>query len=187
MHTRKLDRRVYRTRVELLAAFRNLVLERGYDKIRVADISDRADVGRSTFYEHFESKHDILEHSLTALLRVLAETIGAPYAAERFRRVIEHFWENRSGARSLLSGATGQVVSRLLSELIKERLALLSISLPEVKPVIPLDFIASHLARIQLALITAWLLDDAWCPPRVLAQALHASTNASASALLNTA
>jgi AcrR family transcriptional regulator len=187
MHSRNSDRRVHRTRLELLAAFRELVFERDYDKIRITDISDRADVGRSTFYEHFESKDDILEHSLTALLKVLADAIGAADVSQRFQGVIEHFWENRSGARSMLSGTTRQVVTRLLSGLIKERLGLLSGNLSDSRPLIPLDYIASQLAETQLALFGAWLLGNAWCSPAALAQALHVSTNASASALLNKA
>lgn len=181
-----MNRRVQRTRLELLAAFRNLVFERAYDKIRVADISRKADVGRSTFYEHFESKNDILEHSLIALLTVLAEAIGQPQVPENLRSLCEHFWENRSAARPMLSGATRCVVSQLLSELVKERLALLLSSTPGATPLLPLDFIASHLAENQLALIDSWLTGGC-CSPEAFAHALHATTNASASALLNRA
>src|SRR5262249_7239093 len=50
------DRRVRRTRELLRGAFRELIHEKGYDRITVQDILDRADVGRSTFYAHYRDK-----------------------------------------------------------------------------------------------------------------------------------
>lgn len=44
------DRRVNRTRRLLQQAFVELLCERGYDRITVRDIVDRANVGRSTFW-----------------------------------------------------------------------------------------------------------------------------------------
>lgn len=58
--TQKQDRRVRRTKKLLKDALIELILEQGYDSITVQDILDRADVGRSTFYAHFNSKDDLL-------------------------------------------------------------------------------------------------------------------------------
>ncbi|MEV4312714.1 TetR/AcrR family transcriptional regulator [Actinocrispum sp. NPDC049592] len=54
------DRRVRRTRERLQEALVALVLEKSYQKVTVQDILDRADVGRSTFYTHYQSKDDLL-------------------------------------------------------------------------------------------------------------------------------
>ena len=54
------NRQVRKTRAALLDAFGRLVLERGYADIRIADVIRQANVGRSTFYEHFRSKDDLL-------------------------------------------------------------------------------------------------------------------------------
>ncbi|MAU01652.1 MAG: hypothetical protein CL608_31325 [Anaerolineaceae bacterium] len=57
---RKTDRRVQRTRKLLQEALVSLILEKRYDKITVQEIIDRANVGRSTFYAHFQDKEDLL-------------------------------------------------------------------------------------------------------------------------------
>ena len=54
------DRRVRRTRRLLRDALVSLVLERGYAGITVEDITDRADLGRATFYSHYTDKDDLL-------------------------------------------------------------------------------------------------------------------------------
>ncbi|MBL7257177.1 TetR/AcrR family transcriptional regulator [Paractinoplanes lichenicola] len=50
------DRRVRRTRAALRQAMVELVVERGYDRVTVRDVLDRADIGRSTFYAHYRDK-----------------------------------------------------------------------------------------------------------------------------------
>ena len=69
------DRRVRRTRELLRGAFLSLIAEKGYDRITVQDILDRADVGRSTFYAHYRDKEDLLRGGF--------EDISAALAAER--------------------------------------------------------------------------------------------------------
>jgi AcrR family transcriptional regulator len=75
------DRRVRRTRELLRSAFLSLILEKGYDRITVQDILDRADVGRSTFYAHYRDKEDLLHAGF--------EDIRAALAAERNAREAE--------------------------------------------------------------------------------------------------
>ncbi len=56
----KEDRRVRRTRESLHKALISLALEKNYDSITVQEVLDRADVGRSTFYTHFQSMDELL-------------------------------------------------------------------------------------------------------------------------------
>ncbi len=57
------DRRVRRTRDLLHRSLMALILEKGYGRVTVQDILDRADVGRSTFYTHYQNKDDLLVES----------------------------------------------------------------------------------------------------------------------------
>jgi AcrR family transcriptional regulator len=54
------DRRVQRTRRMLHKGLMSLILEKKYEDITVPDILDRADVGRSTFYMHYQGKDELL-------------------------------------------------------------------------------------------------------------------------------
>lgn len=68
-----LDRRAQRTREGLLDALRALLPAHGYERLTIQQLLDRADVGRATFYAHFESKDDLLRTSLEQLRRYLVE------------------------------------------------------------------------------------------------------------------
>src|SRR3954468_20461121 len=53
------DRRVVKTRTAINQGLMDLVAEREYDDIPVGDIIGRADVGRSTFYQHYQNKDEV--------------------------------------------------------------------------------------------------------------------------------
>jgi AcrR family transcriptional regulator len=54
------QRRRMRTQEKLKKATFDLLLEEGYDEITIQKITDRADLGRATFYIHFKDKEDIV-------------------------------------------------------------------------------------------------------------------------------
>ena len=56
-----MDRRKNKTRKAIFAAFEEVISEKRYEQITVQDIIDRADIGRTTFYAHFETKDSVLE------------------------------------------------------------------------------------------------------------------------------
>ncbi len=61
----------------LRQAFVELLNEKPYEKIKISEITSRADLARSTFYAHFETKDELL----TSYLREIAETYVAGYTA----------------------------------------------------------------------------------------------------------
>lgn len=64
---RKVDRRVERTRTLLREALLSLIREKGFEALSVQEIIDRANVGRATFYTHFDNKEDLLLTGLEGL------------------------------------------------------------------------------------------------------------------------
>jgi len=57
---KKTDRRIERMKKLIQEALISLMLEQSYESITVQEIIDRANVGRATFYKHFENKEDLL-------------------------------------------------------------------------------------------------------------------------------
>lgn len=76
--TRKIDRRVARTKETLTNAFIQLVKDKGYSHVTVKDIVDFADYNRTTFYVHFESKEDLAKELLQNKLTEFAIEFKKP-------------------------------------------------------------------------------------------------------------
>lgn len=76
--TEKLDRgarRKARTREKLLIASKNLLASKGLHSISIQSITEAADVGLGTFYNHFESKSDVLNAIAEDYLRRYIEEL----------------------------------------------------------------------------------------------------------------
>ena len=56
-----MDRRQRKTREAIFKAFANLLSKKDFNQITVGEIIDDADVGRATFYSHFETKDFLLK------------------------------------------------------------------------------------------------------------------------------
>ena len=60
MKRKRLDRRVIRTRQLLRDALVSLILEQDYETIKIQNITDKANLGRATFYIHYRDKEELL-------------------------------------------------------------------------------------------------------------------------------
>ncbi|MRW84019.1 TetR family transcriptional regulator [Pseudoduganella sp. FT26W] len=75
------DRRQTKTRAALHNAFRSLLRGQGYDELTVGAVAETANVGRSTFYEHYRTMDDLLRASIQARAGVRAGTADCRPAA----------------------------------------------------------------------------------------------------------
>ena len=94
-----MDRRAARTRAALIEAFNHLALNHRKN-IRVADIVALANVGRSTFYEHYKSADDIHLQAMPRPFAILADAAAGMGDEARLTGLLRHFWENRQLART---------------------------------------------------------------------------------------
>jgi len=70
------DRRSQRTQQALMEALLALLAEKHYDEISINEIVDRANVGRSTFYAHFQTKDELLTSGFERALALLAQHVS---------------------------------------------------------------------------------------------------------------
>lgn len=117
MGNKPLDRRIQKTLHSLQNALVELISEKGYDAVTIQEILDRANVGRSTFYAHFENKDQLLRSLLTRLNERFEEGIrqlvaeNADYEAHSAHmpfRALQFVEQNRVLFKSMLDGQSGQ-------------------------------------------------------------------------------
>jgi AcrR family transcriptional regulator len=184
MPAKNRDRRIERTRQALLGAFAQFVFEgRRYDRIRIADLIERAGVGRSTFYEHYRNKDEILAESIRHPFALLAGAVEANADMARLRGVLAHFRENRVAARTILTGSARRRVARVLAGMIEERLRARARKRGFVATPASLGIGAAALAEGYIATIGAWLLGETGHDEAALAQTLFRIAQATATEL----
>ena len=82
-----MDRRQARTRQAIIDAFVNLLDKSSYEKISVKEIIDTANVGRSTFYSHFETKDDLACQICNNLFEHIFSHVIPPCSTHNFSEV----------------------------------------------------------------------------------------------------
>ena len=176
------DRRVERTRQALFGAFFEIVLSRPYDEITVDEIIARAGIGRSTFYEHFKGKDEILAESVRHPFAILADAMRAQDNTVDLVALLAHFWENRAVAPTMFKGTARTVITGALVELIEERFKQDRVGSPNPL-IVPPRLAATQIAESLLAPITAWVLGEVECTKPALARALRQTATAILAAL----
>jgi AcrR family transcriptional regulator len=159
----KSDRRSRRSRRLIVDALLALLREKRYDRITVQEITDRADVGRTTFYAQFRSKEDVLVSEIERVLGQLHEqqlgSVEEPAdqllpSAGFFRHVEETQAFYPALVRGLASDPHYQVVHRFLRDYATRQLALVAGS-RELD--VPLEIVADYMAGAFLTLVHWWL------------------------------
>jgi AcrR family transcriptional regulator len=123
---RAVDRRIQRTRQLLHGSLMGLIQEKGFEGLSVQDIIDRANVGRATFYAHFDSKEDLLASGIENLRESLKERQRQARSAggsdERLfafgRELFTHANEHRTVFRAMVGKRSGAVVQQLLQKML---------------------------------------------------------------------
>ncbi|GAP05952.1 transcriptional regulator, TetR family [Anaerolinea thermolimosa] len=173
----RLDRRVTRTRRHLREALMQLILEKGYDAVTIEDITERAELGRTTFYLHYRDKEDLLLESIEATAQELYQQIypekglqglSSPQEGlHAIERVFTHAAANSLLYRIILKGgAASKVRHTILNFLSEAALPIFERNLPHpgVFPV-PLKAVSSYFAASLLGFLTWWLEEDIPYPP----------------------
>ena len=113
------DRRVERTQRELHEALISLIIERGWDRVSVQEICDRANVGRSTFYLHFADKDELLLEGLEGLYASMDAVRSTAKGKFAFAEALfEHAQEHLRLFRAVVGKKSGQVVLRRFREVV---------------------------------------------------------------------
>lgn len=168
------DRRVKRTRRALQDALIHLILEKGYQAVTIEEITDQADLGRTTFYLHFKDKEDLFIHAIDticedfiqeheALLTLVDDPPNtAPHQQlspdERILfHIFSHAQENAALYQVMLRGEGGGKASQRFSDIIKDETIKRLENVPHLQIKVPLEVFAVFFSGTLIEMVTWWL------------------------------
>jgi AcrR family transcriptional regulator len=160
------QRRVARTKAAIEDAFVQLVLERGYDRVSVEDITDRADLARATFYAHYPNKQavqfSVFNRLTEDLVQRLASQGGPPTVVHRdaISAAYQQAAELPDLYRACLSDARTRqahlsTLSRYAEENFQDRLKALG-----QQPRVPVPLMARAFVGAHVTVLEAWLAGE---------------------------
>jgi len=163
----KSDRRTHRTRERLQKALMELIAEQGYDAITIQDIVDRAELGRTTFYLHYNSKDELFMSCHEAIVRefhlgllhpLSREELLSPEIPPQMALAYEHLEQGRASLYPIFQGKDSQILLRQIRDRsareIEDNLRRV---FGEAESNVPLDMLANYLVGAQIALMQWWL------------------------------
>lgn len=74
---KKEDLRVIKTKISIKESFIELVKKKGFNKVSVTDIVQKANINRNTFYLHYEDKEDLIKKLLDDSAMKIESFLGA--------------------------------------------------------------------------------------------------------------
>jgi AcrR family transcriptional regulator len=98
---RKSDARSRRTHQRLGMALLELICQKPIDEVTVQEVLDQASVGRSTFYQHFRDKNDLLLSQLEVFLEIMSTMLCVRREASRRIVPITEMFEHIGGQNRL--------------------------------------------------------------------------------------
>lgn len=164
-----MDRRQRKTREAIFNAFTQLLSKKDFNQITVGEIIEIADVGRATFYSHFETKDFLLKEFCKELFCHIFDTQNNENHSHRhifdcdgtdstFLHLFRHLQKNDNNILTLLSSQNNELFLRYfrsnLEVLIESQLSLFE---SHKRDGIPDSFWKNHIIATFVETLKWWV------------------------------
>ncbi|MBQ8896232.1 MAG: TetR/AcrR family transcriptional regulator [Clostridia bacterium] len=164
-----MDRRQRKTRDAIFNAFSRLLSKKNYNQISVQEIIDEANVGRTTFYAHFETKDFLLKSLCEELFDHIIDTaMGMPHSHSRltcgleadsvFLHLLRHLQENDLNILALLSSENNEIFLRYFKSNLKKLIVSQYAEKGRLKKSnLPEDYLVNHISSSFVEAVSWWI------------------------------
>ena len=172
-----MDRRQQKTRKAIFDALGTLLERKRFENITVQEIIDEANIGRSTFYAHFETKDDLLKEMCTDIFQHIFNdrlpqeadhdySTGSPNLELKLGHILYHLRESKGNLKGILDGESGELFMRFLKKYFRD---LFERYKKDFSADIPADFLLHHLSASFAEAVKWWMTEDTKHSPEEVA------------------
>ena len=175
-----MDRRQIKTRKAIFNAFIELLSKKSFDKITVEEIINLAEVGRATFYAHFETKDFLLKDLCAELFTHLFESeneiasnknnlFNCDISDTLFLHLFKHLKRNDNNITKLLVSKSNNLFFDYFKGELKEMITKQVARFIDKKPkIVPDDFWINHITTVFVETLKWWLQNDMRESPEII-------------------
>ena len=160
-----MDRRQKKTRKAVFEAFTGLLAVKSYSNISVQEIIDAANIGRSTFYAHFETKDELLRALCTEIFEhVFSDDLHAEETHDFSSRkkdleaevtyILYHLNDSHRYLMSILSCESGEMFMKYFKEYLAQ---LFSGELVRHRSDVPQEYLLNHMVCDFAETVRWWM------------------------------
>ena len=186
-----MDRRQQKSKAAIFSAFEALLARKNYSQITVQEIIDEANVGRTTFYAHFETKDALLRELCTNLFdHVFADRPGVETGHDfslsqgDYRTVVTHMLyhlrESGKNVARLLMGESSDVFLFYFRQYLDASVVnslVAGVNREQVD--VPESFLRNHISGSFVNMVQWWIQEGMKESPEELASYFLAVTSPS--------
>lgn len=175
----KQDRRVQRTRRHLREALMTLIDEKGYDVVTIHDITERADLGRTTFYLHYQSKDELfLDHhkgfaEMMQINAISREQLLNDEPQPEYVMFLQELNDNQDLYRTIIQAKDADYIMLGVATQLQRNLESSLRTIFSNEPKIPLEILTRYTINAQLSLIEWWMTQRNGYSAYQLCEMLH--------------
>ncbi len=167
-----MDRRQLKTKQSILSAFSQLLSYKNYSKITVQDIIDEANIGRSTFYSHFETKDALLKSICEEIFEhVFSDNLDSEKTHDfsysngdihsMITHILYHLKDNKNNIIGILKGESSEMFIFFFKQYLNERIiSKILISQNKQNSILPFDFLTNHISGSFVEMVHWWITND---------------------------
>ena len=177
----KMDRRVQRTLQSLRTALLDLIKEKDYDEISIEEITERANVGRTTFYLHYKDKEDLLMEEFSTIMYERAQALSeipfsvwVPVSEEDLKKnialqplllVFDHIHNNSELYNLLLKSTNSSKIIERIRKISTDAIVKFVEAKMETDPIpllseVPIEFFAAFFSGALISIVSWWIRED---------------------------
>lgn len=187
------DPRSERARQAFARALQDLLKVKPYQQITITDLSVKSGYSRHTFYNHYQTKDELLDSIIDAILNKFFDPIGPWEAVRRDPdgdiRIGQRYFEVWREHADLVSLLNSVDIDRLLINRLREHFTeyfaerLVPVELPGVTEELT-NFIIALLTYSYAGVLRQWLLTDMRYSPEVMGRFLNHFTGRETASVL---
>lgn len=122
-----MDRRVAKTRKQIVTAFFELLKKKSFEKITIQDIADKADINRGTVYLHFSDKYALMDYCIDSYVDELISQCGENeeirLQREAFQRLFDYLGDHLETYQLLLANDRNNTFNKKLTATVEQQVA----------------------------------------------------------------